>query len=202
MMRSQSEPPGFDIWDVQRSLISELNVLHNKKKWVWVQKKSVFCENMKCKFSLLLRDLAVLYYGWKWDSVRECQQQTCRVICWCCFVCRVWGCGCFLLWSSRMDDTKAGASLQTNRTDQFTRMQTSSEWLFLRCSAFDLREAVTVKRFLRRLENKCNPVHAVRDNHSTSLVGQKQWNILLLDCSCQGDSLILHIPVFTKALVV
>lgn len=103
---------------------------------------------------------------------------------------------------SWMDDAKAGASLQTNYTDRFTRMQTSSEWLFLRCSAFDLHEAVTVKRFWRRLENKCNPVRAVRDNHSTSLVGQKQWNILLLNCSWQGGSLILHIPVFTKALFV
>lgn len=183
-----------------------------KKKWFWVQKKSVFCENMKCKFSLLLRDLAVLYSGWKWGLVKK--QQMCWVICWCWFVCRdLWCCGCFVVFfnckellavkrSSWMDDNKAGASLQTNSTEHFTCMQTSSEWLFLQCSASHLREAVTVKRFLKRLENKCSSVDAVRDNHSTSLVGQKKWNILLLNCSWQGGSLILHIPVFTKALLV
>lgn len=75
-------PPGLIIWDVQRSLISELNVLHNNynKKMVLSTKKSVFCENMKCKFSLLLRDLAVLYSGWKWDGVKK--QQMCWVVWW------------------------------------------------------------------------------------------------------------------------
>lgn len=47
-------------------LRGEIYVLLNEK-WFWVRRKSVFCENMKCKFSLLLRDLAILYYrtkGW------------------------------------------------------------------------------------------------------------------------------------------
>lgn len=60
-MRIQSEAPGFDIWDVQKSLISEgvkymLCLIKNGFD-LDEKKKSVFCENMKCKFLLVIKRL-------------------------------------------------------------------------------------------------------------------------------------------------
>jgi len=88
-----------------------------------------------------------------------------------------------------------GGSLQINPTHHRTLV---CRVALLSRSASELGGAATVKR---RLERRCEPVHAVQTT-VPSPAGQILMKHLASDCSWQGASWILHIPVFTKALVV
>lgn len=95
---------------------------------------------MKCKFSLLLGDLAILYYRTKgWTG-----------------------------WEFRVSEEMLAADMLSDLWVLFWRISTGTPrrpphtyanvfWVaFLKRSACDLRRAVT-----ERLENNCKPVHAV-----------------------------------------
>lgn len=176
---------------------------------------------MKCKFCLIPRYWAILYYhikgrsGWRFSIIGRMLAadiarwfvvavlSNAEVFLFFSFLFFSFFCSFLMSWMPKPEQVGGGAgrggALQAKSADHLLYVQKSSEWLssnrkgggfFFCCCCCCWKDW------------KITNVQLVRNNHFIfSFFPRRRRRRLASTCSRQGERIILHIPVFTRSLV-